>query len=356
MEYLEITEIPENEHVPRAYQGATYECADQFIDIETQVEVDFFDLELNEALNELSIQTGIPIITDDYLEGLITFRFSGALIDALEVITSKGDFAYKVFENHILVSEITNPRVASTCRYLPKYLMADELIEALSDQYGQFISNAGGYISVIAPRVVHEEIQKAFLVFDMEQGQIILELSVIEASRDALEVLGIPSYRSPYATFNQSIRKTFQSLEERGHLYIKAMPSIVSIDGKRAHFSSIKTAWLPHASEYSNSREKVDYGIEMEIIPYISGEQISLKITKASVSDLERPVSGAVLTSHAVSTSVIVADGDYLVLGGLLKKKVKRSRSRLPVINFLLNKASSEEEVEVLIMIRPRII
>jgi len=52
----------------------------------------------------------------------------------------------------------------------------------------------------------------------------------------------------------------------------------------------------------------------------------------------------------------IVADGDYLVLDGLLKKKVKPSRSRLPVINFLLNKASSEEEVEVLIMIRPRII
>ena len=51
-----------------------------------------------------------------------------------------------------------------------------------------------------------------------------------------------------------------------------------------------------------------------------------------------------------------MADGDYLVLDGLLKKKVKPSRSRLPVINFLLNKASSEEEVEVLIMIRPRII
>lgn len=122
------------------------------------------------------------------------------------------------------------------------------------------------------------------------------------------------------------------------------------------YFSSIKTAWLPHAGEYSSSREKVDYGIEMEIIPYISGEQISLEITRASVSDPEQPISGAILTSHAISTSVIVADGDYLVFGGLLKKKVKRSNSRLPVINFLLNTVSSEEEVEVLIMIRPRIV
>ncbi len=94
----------------------------------------------------------------------------------------------------------------------------------------------------------------------------------------------------------------------------------------------------------------------MEIIPYISGEQISLEITRASVSDPEQPISGAILTSHAISTSVIVADGDYLVFGGLLKKKVKRSNSRLPVINFLLNTVSSEEEVEVLIMIRPRIV
>ncbi len=356
MQQLKFAEIPDSKYVSRQYQASSYQCADQFIDIEQRVRVDFFEFELTEALNELSLQTGIPIIADDFLEGLITLQFEGYLTDALEVITSKGDFAYKVYEDYILVSEMTNPKVASTCRYLPKYLMADELINTLGDSHRRFISNVGGYVSITAPRVVHEEIQNALLVFDVEQGQIVLELSIIEVSREALRVLGIPTYASPYTTFNQSLLKTFQALQESGHAYIKAMPSIVSIDGKRAHFASLKTAWLPHASEYSNSREKVDYGIEMEVIPYIAGEQISLDITKASVSDLEQPLAAATLTQHTISTSVIVSDGDYLVLGGLLKKKSKRNIARLPLVNFLLNSASSDEEVEVLIMIRPRII
>lgn len=356
MQDIKLAEMPENEYLAKPYQVSTYDCANQFIDIDDQVSVDFFEFELTEAINELSLQTGIAIITDDYLEGLITFKFEGALSDALAVITSKGDYGYKVYENHILVSEMTNPKVADTCRYLPKYLLGEDLIKTLGDSYGRFMTETGGYISIIAPRMVHEEIQKALMVFDVEQGQIVLELSVIEIGREALKVLGIPSYASPYATFNQSLRETFQALEDSGHAYIKALPSIVSMDGKTAYFASLKTAWLSHASEYSNSREKVNYGVEMEIIPYISGEQISLDITKASVSDLEQALKGPVLTKHQISTSVIVADGDYLVLGGLLKKKIKRNTSKLPFLDLFVNIASSEEEVEVLIMIRPRII
>jgi type II secretory pathway component GspD/PulD (secretin) len=81
-----------------------------------------------------------------------------------------------------------------------------------------------------------------------------------------------------------------------------------------------------------------------------------IDITKASVSDLEQAMKGPVLTKHQISTSVIVADGDYLVLGGLLKKKIKRNTSKLPFLDLFVNITSSEEEVEVLIMIRPRII
>lgn len=356
MQQLKFAELPDSEYLPRQYQASSYQCADQFIDIEQQVEVDFFEFELTEALHELSLQTGIPIIADDYLEGLITLKLEGELSDVLEVITATGDFAYKVYADYILVAEMTNPKLASTCRYLPKYLMADELINTLGESHQRFISNVGGYVSITAPRVVHEEIQNALLVFDVEQGQIVLELSIIEVSREALRVLGIPAHAAPYTTFNQSLLKTFQAMEDSGHAVIKAMPSIVSIDGKKARFASLKTAWLPHASEFSNSREKVDYGIEMEVIPYIAGEQISLNITKASVSDLQQPLANATLTQHTISTSVIVSDGDYLVLGGLLKKKARRNTTRLPLVNLLLNSASSEQEVEVLIMIRPRII
>ena len=77
MQDIKLAEMPENEYLAKPYQVSTYDCANQFIDVDDQVSIDFFEFELTEAINELSLQTGIAIITDDYLEGLITFKFEG---------------------------------------------------------------------------------------------------------------------------------------------------------------------------------------------------------------------------------------------------------------------------------------
>jgi type II secretory pathway component GspD/PulD (secretin) len=146
------------------------------------------------------------------------------------------------------------------------------------------------------------------------------------------------------------------------------MPSIVSIDGAEARFQSIQTVWITHSNDsrnaYSNV-EQLSYGVDMSVVPRISFDgQVSLQIIKASVSDLtEDHDAKPRLIAHSITNTVDVPDGDYLVLGGLLQRKVRRMHNKLPIglsntpLGFLSGqKKAVEEEMEVLIMIRPRIL
>ena len=111
--------------------------------------------------------------------------------------------------------------------------------------------------------------------------------------------------------------------------------------------------------------QQISYGIELKIIPNIAVDgRINLQILNASVSDLI--VAGSDehrLMSHRISNTVDVQNGDYLVLGGLLQKKQSKEKEGIPLssainpLNLLFAQTQTkEQEMEILIMIRPRII
>ena len=109
----------------------------------------------------------------------------------------------------------------------------------------------------------------------------------------------------------------------------------------------------------------MNYGVELRIVPYISKlHRIRLEILQASVSDLTTGFDGMPkLIRHSISTSVIMIDGETLVLGGLMQKKSRNQlanvpgASRIPLIGGLF-KHSEQAMVttEVLILIRPKIL
>ena len=145
------------------------------------------------------------------------------------------------------------------------------------------------------------------------------------------------------------------------------MPSMVTLNGREANFSSTQTTWLPVMSiGGSNGQENVvNYGVNLQIVPYISLDgQVRLEILNASVSDLDESFeSRPRLINHSISTSVLMMDGETLVLGGLLQKKTRNKGSKVPgasktpLIGGLFR--NNEEEVvttEVLIVIRPKIL
>ena len=118
-------------------------------------------------------------------------------------------------------------------------------------------------------------------------------------------------------------------------------------------------------SSKKEEREVLEYGVKMEIIPYIiDSDTVTLKIIDASVSDLVVGGNGYLqLIKHKVSNQVTVNNGEFILLGGMMQQSsVKHNEGmpklkELPLLGWLFGQRKQRNsDYEVWIMIRPSIL
>lgn len=374
------------------------------------ISLDFEDSDVRDVLRELSLASGVSIVTDDTVEGIVSVRLDNrTLAEALEVALSAGNFSYRAFAHHVLVGS-ADPKarafsqLARTCLFKPSNALPEQLMAGLAPVFQPFVSIQPGsrFVTVTAPANLQPRVQAALLALDSAPQQVLLELSVIEVSVEALSVLGLDwhgTVRDPllpggmrtrgigeWAGARQldtagtgllatripgrSLVESLQALKVSGEAQVRATPSIVTQDGREANFSSQNTAWISaeslSASSVSGDRRKeLTYGINMTVVPRISDAgAVKLEIKQASVSDFIMQEDGIPrVIAHTIANTVDVRDGDTLVLGGLFQRKVRERNSGLPVLgnirligNLFGQDSRLREETEVLILIRPVIL
>lgn len=380
-----------------------FSCNDQEVSTITDdiplIDVSFIEADIMDAVLELSLLTGISIITDDSIGGMVSVNFVGKSLDeVLEAIIAPGNYGYKKYDSFIYVGSQSpvSPSfhlLSETCMYKPVFLHPTQIVELLTPFYQQYVNYFEGHdhISIVAPRTIQDRIQHDIRVFDQSPQQILLEMSIVEVSEEVVDLLGVKwresadsrellmrqgrgggsvfSFYDPTSTASpiaQAFIDSVSALDSNEEVQIRAMPSMVTLNGREANFSSTQTAWLPVLNMAGNGQANaVNYGVDLRIVPYISQDsQVRLEILQASVSDLSEAVENDPrLISHAISTSVLMMDGETLVLGGLLQKKVRNQRdkvpgaSRTPIVGGLFrNKEQETVTTEVLIVIRPKIL
>lgn len=399
---IEVETVPGS--ASAASRGPMFSCSEPaesslLQDLPT-LDVSFIETDIADALLELSLQTGVSIITDDSLEGLVSVSFTGkSLEEVVAAVIAPGNFGYKVFDSFIYVGSQSpaSPSfhlLSETCMYKPVFIKPEQIVDMLTPYYQQYVNFNEGhdYISIVAPESIQERIQQDIQIFDKAPPQILLEMSIIEVSEEALDMLGVKWNRrigaeqlltqnggstnslitlapardsaSPLA---QALLDSISALDTDEALVVKAMPSMVTLNGKEANFSSTQTSWLPVAASTPETGQRdtaVDYGVNLRIVPYVSNDaQVRLEILQASVSDLTEDFNDdPKLISHGITTSVLMNDGETLVLGGLLQKKRRNQGNRVPgasqtpVFGSLFRQKEAElVDTEVLIMIRPQV-
>lgn len=309
----------------------------------------------------------------------------------MDLISASSNLSYKFFNEYILVgvNSVDTPSWASlsvNCRYWPKYISAEVLFNSLGEIERQFVFYPKGadYLSISAPPGLQKKIQESLIVFDHSPGQVLLELSIVEITTTDISRLGI-RWHDNNASLAQGIisdqpdlMKQLQILARSGQTQIKAMPSLLSAHGKKAKFSTTQQAnqWqieeedeqsLDQRSQSSKKeeREVLEYGVKMEIIPYIiDSDTVTLKIIDASVSDLVVGGDGYLqLIKHKVSNQVTVNNGEFILLGGMMQQSsVKHNEGmprlkELPLLGWLFGQQKHRNsDYEVWIMIKPSIL
>ncbi len=359
------------------------------------INIEFEEMDLRDALVEISLLTQVPIIMDDSIEGIINGNFEDQNIsEVLATLLSVGEYDYRVLNKYIFVGS-TEPTSASyhqlsgTCIYRPNYLDALSLVTLLPEFYQRYIkiSKKSGFIAITAANSMMHRIQHDIVLFDLPQKQIVMELSIIEVSQEALEILGLdwqniknkassvygqslaPSYSGRTVTLPTMKAKHFldavNTLKRKGHAHIKTMPSIVVLEGKEAKFRSMQTVWSPEVMASSHKKEAIHFGVEMNMVPYVSQlGHVQLEIKNASVSDFIIDSYGLPrVVQHSLSSSVSIQNGESLIIGGLLQKKKRSESSGIPVLEdmpilgrLFSNKIQKQVESEILIILQPRII
>ena len=159
----------------------------------------FYDTPVRQALADISAQTGVIILPDISVQGIVTCELREVPLEqALQIILSSGNFAYRQMEGYILVgtADIESPsfsKLSQTRRIKMNYLKADEAVKMLSEPIRKLaIANpTNNVVSVTAPEELLEGIISNLKLFDQPTQHVILDARIVALEHGDLLNLGI---------------------------------------------------------------------------------------------------------------------------------------------------------------------
>jgi general secretion pathway protein D len=113
-----------------------------------------------------------------------------------------------------------------------------------------------------------------------------------------------------------------------------------------------------------NTINREDVGIKLQVTPHVNeGDSVVLDIEQEISSVVRTTEDGPVTSKREVKTQILSADGQTVVLGGLIKDDVLVSNNRVPVLgsipvlgHLFRHQRSTKVKTNLLIFIRPTII
>lgn len=155
---------------------------------------------------------------------------------------------------------------------------------------------------------------------------------------------------------------------------ILSTPSVVTMDNQEAEIviaqnvpfltGSFTTA-ADGASNPFQTVERQDVGITLKVTPQINeGSTIKLDIDQevSNVSQSSASNGGIITNKRSITTSVLVEDGEILVLGGLIDDQLRDSVSKVPLLGdipllgwLFRSHTTSKEKQNLMVFMRPSI-
>ncbi len=356
----------------------------------------FYDTDIKEIIRHLSTESGINIVMDDTVQGVLSIRYENmTLEEILKLVLAPGGYTYKKMDGYYLVGS-ADPRsplfnyLSKTVYVKPRFLKAKEISKLISPSFTSYIqvNEERNILTITASPELVERILNDIMKIDRKPRQVSLEAIVVEVSSEGRKSLGIDwsgqsgkfsgSMENLDVTFTyistpsvtRQITSKIHALVEDGLAQIKATPRVTTMDGEEASINIgleqyISLVTGPVTYPYVKL-ETIKAGVTLNILPLISEDNtILVKIKPAEVSDfIETGKDGLpIINKRSVATTVMVKNQETIVIGGLIRKREVEKVSRFPILGYipLLNLIFSKrekivEDSEVLILITPRII
>ena len=156
------------------------------------------------------------------------------------------------------------------------------------------------------------------------------------------------------------------ALETDGKIEVISQPKIMTTNGKAAMIESgQEIAYTTTDKDGNRDTEFKDVLLSLEVTPRINpGNRIAMDLVIKKDSVSEETVNGEIaLIKNTLETSVVVPDGQTVVLGGVFENQTSNVVNKTPLLGdipvlgaLFRNKSKSNTKTELLIFITPKLV
>lgn len=376
---------------------------------------EFIETDVREVLTLLAADANLDLVLDDNVAGIVNAQVNDLTVDeAVEKVLLPLGLASSRRGNQLIVAppDPASPlfaMVSIQTQYQPLHMDPNTLLETVPVSWLQYVTviEQAKTMLVEAPPRIANDIMARFQNIDQPIPQVVLEAIICVVSPDSgfqfgldwqhavemdgvkelslsasglalngeLSQAGLDAIFSDFGNTSAFVRL----LSEQGYLTIRATPHVMAKDGEQANIAINRETFFSvqppgstgnNAVFFQQNIQKVDAGIMLDITPHIRGDEVTIDIEKAEVSEDVRNATPAlsinqypIINRRSVSTTVSVKDGKTIVIGGLVQREtVDRINripvlSRLPGVGYLFQTTQRQtRDAEVVIFISPRIV
>lgn len=181
----------------------------------------------------------------------------------------------------------------------------------------------------------------------------------------------------PDGTEIPAITAVLRAAQSRSNINVLSTPHLLTMDNKEAEiivgenvpFITSQTTNTTNIANITNTIERKDVGITLRITPHIhESEFVNLDIYQESSAVkgdtlLNANLVGPTTTKRSAKTSVLVRNGDTVVLGGMMQETYNTIQRQVPLLgdipllgNLFKFKSVTRNKTNLLIFLTPRII
>lgn len=209
---------------------------------------------------------------------------------------------------------------------------------------------------------------------DGDGGIVNSDGSTVGRQSQNLQVdLGVPdtvgSLAIGFISNNFLLSAELSALESDGRGEIISQPKVITTNGKKATIKSGQEIPVLERDDDTNQIDVAEWKevvLKLDVTPQlIPGNKVQLDIDIADdkLGEVYDELGNRLINTRNLNTSVVINDGETVVLGGVFEQQTQNSIEKVPFFGDLpligaafRNKVSSSEKTELLIFITPQMI
>ncbi|MGM0641229.1 MAG: hypothetical protein ACQESN_07410 [Thermotogota bacterium] len=176
--------------------------------------VSAFQTDIREVLSTLSYDTGIPIIMDPNISGVLTLEIeSDNLEEVMDLVLMPFGFAWKQYEDYILVGipdHASDTAVHLNENYMIKTrnLNANDIVSLLPDYYSHYVTfneNITDFVTIIAPPKLAGDIAELIMKIDSQYYTLTYSIKAIQLDKQIFSEWFISEFQFVDATSQDGV-------------------------------------------------------------------------------------------------------------------------------------------------------